>query len=364
MAKGTIYITGLIGSFEDTKGTELTDIMRQVSILKDVDSLDVIIENSEGGCVDTGYSIANYLKSLNIPITTIAKGYVASISTIIFLSGGKRLMSKGAELMIHTPWADGVTGDSDKFLEVSKDIKETENKILKDYVNATNQKGDALLTLMKNETWIDSSLAFDLGFATHELQETTVKAVAYINNKNENKMSKENDLLSKIKALFDSKPQVLAMDVNTVDGDVLVFEKESGEPEIGDKATVNGETANGNYSVKEGAETYTFENGNLTEIIVAEAETETTEDVAALISESEAKQSKMLESVTEMVKKLEQSFAKLQIENKEMKTQNEEKEQMFASLKSLVSEQITETKIVAKSATETKKEEEKNPLKF
>ena len=95
---GNIYISGQIGTFDGTPGTELIDIVSQVKSQPKATAFNVHI-NSEGGLVDVGFDIYNYLKSLGKPITTIGSGIVASIATVIFMAGTKWLMFSGDLLL-------------------------------------------------------------------------------------------------------------------------------------------------------------------------------------------------------------------------------------------------------------------------
>ena len=99
---GNIYISGQIGSFDGTPGIELIDVVSQVKKQPKATAFNVHI-NSEGGLVDVGFDIYHYLKSLGKPITTIGSGIVASIATVIFMAGSKRLIRENTPFMIHLP---------------------------------------------------------------------------------------------------------------------------------------------------------------------------------------------------------------------------------------------------------------------
>ena len=105
---GKIYISGLIGTFGDEKGVELIDVISQVKKQPQATSFEVYI-NSEGGVVDVGFDIYNFLKSLGLPITTIGNGMVASIATVIFMAGTKRVVTPNTDFMIHLPMG-GIEG--------------------------------------------------------------------------------------------------------------------------------------------------------------------------------------------------------------------------------------------------------------
>jgi ATP-dependent Clp protease protease subunit len=75
MITGHIYITGYIGSFKDEngvdiKGVELIDVISAVQRNMNAEKYNVYIK-SNGGRVDVGYNIYEYLKDLKQHITTI-----------------------------------------------------------------------------------------------------------------------------------------------------------------------------------------------------------------------------------------------------------------------------------------------------
>lgn len=69
--------------------------------LKSVESITVFI-TSGGGIVDYGIAIYDLLKSLNIPITTVAIGQCSSVATVIFAAGSKRYISKNCVYLLHS----------------------------------------------------------------------------------------------------------------------------------------------------------------------------------------------------------------------------------------------------------------------
>ncbi len=256
--KAIISINGLIGTFENEKGIELADIVAQVQAQKDCTEIEVRIGNSAGGVVDTGFDIYNYLKSLNKPITTVIDDYCASITSVIFLAGNKRIMKPQAKLMIHTPWGKP-EGDADFLQSYSAELRGIEKQLSKIYNQHTNIGEEALLMLMKNETEMSSEEAVKLGFATEIVTQQPI--VAYINN--QNKMSLANKLKAMAKKLEDNKP--LNLTVQDATGKEVIFETENETPQVGDKATIDDAPANGNILMPSG-ETYVFENGELKEI--------------------------------------------------------------------------------------------------
>jgi ATP-dependent protease ClpP protease subunit len=98
--ESVININGEIGVYAQTS---LLSVVEQMKKTPDITSVKVII-NSEGGEVETGFQIYDYLKSLNIPVTTVADGMCCSIATVIFMAGSKRIVKDSSVFMIHLPW--------------------------------------------------------------------------------------------------------------------------------------------------------------------------------------------------------------------------------------------------------------------
>lgn len=268
--EGTIYINGQIGSYENEKGTELIDIIQQVKAQAGATSFRVHI-NSEGGVVDTGFDIFNYLKSLQVPITTVGSGLVASIATVIFMAGDKRILTSGTQFMIHSPMG-GIDGTADEIEAYAQSVRDCENKLIKFYTNQTGLGADAIAPLLRNETWLTEEQATSLGFATTSNE--PILAKAYLNLNNDKQMTKEDK--SWIEAKFEAIQNLFTKTiVNIVLQDANGVEIEFPEvmdgetPAIGAMANVDGQPAEGEYLMPDGS-TYVFAAGALSEIREAE----------------------------------------------------------------------------------------------
>lgn len=316
--EGTIYINGQIGTTPEQKGVELIDIIQQVKSQEGALSYRVHI-NSEGGVVDTGFDIFNYLKSLKLPITTIGSGLVASIATVIFMAGDKRVLTNGTQFMIHSPMG-GIDGTADQIEEYAQSIRDCENKLVKFYSQQTGLSVDALQPLVKNETWLTEDQATSLGFAT--LLNEPILAKAYLNLNKDNQMTKEDK--SWIESKFDSilnafkKPivNIVLQDANGVS--VEFPEVMDGEtPEIGAIANVDGQPAEGEYLMPDGS-TFVFSSGALTEIKEVEIEDAAAEEIAELkrqLAEKEA----ALQANSETIANQEAQITNIVKEVKELK---------------------------------------------
>src|SRR5699024_8586645 len=117
------------------------------------------------------------------------------------------------------------------------------------------------LELMKNDTWITAKKCLSIGFATEieELNTVDAKIVASLSNKynpKNEKMSKETkekasrwDALAK---LFGSNDVKAVVELKTATQDVITFPDIDALSDIeeGVKGLVNGETADGEFSVE------------------------------------------------------------------------------------------------------------------
>jgi len=186
---GKILIHGEIGSEIDrdgniiVKGVDLMDVVEQWKAQKETaQSFEVEID-SPGGYCHVGHSIYEFLKTIQQPVTTIAVNQCASIATIIFLAGERRVAT--CPLMIHNPW-NVVQGDADQIQKEADELRTEEDKIISIYSKHTGLEKIALDALMKIETYIPPEKAVTLGFATETGEATAptniLKAVAKFKN--------------------------------------------------------------------------------------------------------------------------------------------------------------------------------------
>ncbi|MDP2686453.1 MAG: Clp protease ClpP [Aequorivita sp.] len=214
---GTIYINGVIGV-----DCEMIDVVRQYKSFDSPTAITVVID-SVGGYVDTGKRIYNYLKSLDVEVTTVAKGLCASIASYIFFAGDVRQMYEDAEIMIHLP-SGGVNGTAKDIEDYSKEMRLLESELADFYTPFFNLDNTTIQSLLEEETWINSTTALDMGIVDSVL--VSQKAVALFDNKKENKVKNEmtkneRTFFNVLKNLFTSEPvNLMIQDAN---GDEITF---------------------------------------------------------------------------------------------------------------------------------------------
>lgn len=292
--KATIYISGVIG-----EETTLLDVIRQYKSFSDVTELEAVI-HSEGGSVQEGEAIYNYLKGLNIPITTTTdKAY--SIAAKIFAAGNVRNVEDFEKaIMIHFAWAD-VQGKAEKLEMVAGQLRELEDDFASFYSEFLAIDSDAIRTLLDNETFISGKEAVELGFATNLKQ--SVKAVALYNYKSNNEKMTEKKKETLGKKLLDAMAAFISgedsVEINAAlilqdsTGTEIVFTEieETAMPKVGDIATIGGEPVpDGSYVMPSMEDqTFVFVGGKLTEIMPKEEEMAQEEQEQPTAEQVEAK---------------------------------------------------------------------------
>lgn len=311
---GNIYITGEIGV-----NIELKDVIKQVQDQKEALEYNIYI-NSIGGYVDTGFDIYNYLVNLNKPITTIGTGFVASIATVIFLAGAKRKLTAGTQFMIHNP-SGGIEGTAEQIENYNKGLKDAENNLIKFYSEKTGLEKDALIPLLRNETFLSNEEAISFGFATETNE--TIKASFKINNNNKkNEMVLNQDdknwfesLFSNFAKKFNKPKNVMLLDAT---GKEINFPSvEDGlNPQVGDAGEIDGQPVpDGTYEMPSlNNASVTFVGGVITEIVEVDNEIEN------LKKENEVLKQQNLE-LTSKVTETENKISEIENEFKNLKTQ-------------------------------------------
>jgi len=135
-----------------------------------------LLISSPGGDVTEGMAIADMLEMYSGNVETLGIGVVASIASVILMSGDKVKMTPNSFLMIHRPWG-GAIGTADE-MRSSADTLDKMDTMLVDYYVSKMQKrnkaeGNASLRIqrmMDAETWLTAQQALDLGFIDEIVQ--------------------------------------------------------------------------------------------------------------------------------------------------------------------------------------------------
>lgn len=170
IAEGLIYPDEYL--YEGDKGISKVRLQNQINAAS-ADEI-VIIIDSQGGQMEEGWKIVDYLLSLNKPIKTVVQGNCYSMAVALFLTGSERLISPNSDLMIHLPEYDpymsylgGNKYDLETYIE---DLVQAEEKLLKYYVSRTGKSESSMSSLLAANkgtgTFLSSDESVSNGFAT------------------------------------------------------------------------------------------------------------------------------------------------------------------------------------------------------
>lgn len=330
--RNEIKIYGEIVPFQDDwiiEGGGYCNLSHVQNQLAKCNGEDVTVRiNSFGGDVDEGFAIYSelrrYAKDNNATITTLAEGSCASIATVFFLAGDKRIVTEHTEPFVHNAWTYTM-GDSKTLLKASANLERCNDKIAKHYEQHTNLTYEEARELMDNETAITAEECLVLRFAT-EIEEVfrPVALQRIIKNKYNQKQTKmANKKKSGFKAMlkkalgFQNKILKTAEDLE-VDFPEL---EENDTPAVGDKATVDGDANYTGEVVMANGEIYVFESGTLSEI--KEAGGEQNQEGDESIDEQDVEEIKadleeIKETLVTIIEEVVPELAKLNKENKRL----------------------------------------------
>ena len=302
----TLRIYGDIGEYSPD-GMEAISARMVADFLETADDQVTVRINSRGGDVQEGWAIHDLLVNSGKKIKTIGEGKVYSIATIIFLAGDEREMLKNADGLIHNPYIPPFTladaYESADLHKIAAELEQEEQKILAFYVERTGSPIETLSEYMKNDTKLSAEDMLKLGFATKVIE--PVRAYAYIRT-NLTNMKDEKAFFEKLGEALDGAvakiknlsrlPQV-DQTLTDKDGNEFTVERETGSPEVGDKASPDG-----TYTLTDG-KVITVADGTITEVKEAEAPDEladakeTIATLEAKITELETAQAAKVEEI-------------------------------------------------------------------
>ena len=280
------------------EGKSFKDIDEFVSSIPEDDSDINIKLHCNGGEVLEGLAIYDKLRSTGKTISATVEGTCASMATIILLSAqkDKRKAYKNAEILVHEPYMAYQTthGTAEELRRASEEMQHIEDKLIDIYVDRTDADRDTIVELMHDGKFIGADKAMEIGLISTIVEPISAKkVVTNIINQTPTEMATDNEIKVKrslwekvlsalglgeaeAEEVMDAKDEnqgeeakPLNLTLETADGATLTVEREDGEPQVGDKASPDGE-----HQMPDG-KTIIVTDGEITEI--REPETEETE---------------------------------------------------------------------------------------
>lgn len=263
------------------------------SIAEDDNFIDIRL-HCDGGSVLEGWAIYDRLRATGKTISATVEGNAASMATVIMMAAPKerRFAYQSAQICVHNPWVCpwelGDAVNADVLQKYADDLRAEQRKMVDLYVERCGCTAEAIQSLMDEDKYIGTEQAKNIGLIGNiippasaskrsPVAQGTKATKQYIsNNSNSNKMAKEDknvtvkqSFIDKVLHFFGKSTIAeisFGMDLNTADGQVLTVEREEGAPQVGDKATPDGE-----FVMPDGA-TIVVSEGVITEIRPAKEE--------------------------------------------------------------------------------------------
>ena len=126
----------------------------------------LLVINSPGGSVDSGFAIWDQIKLISSPVTTLVTGLAASMGSILSLCAapGRRFATKNSRIMIHQPSIYGVIRGQATDLDIqAKEILKTRQSIVSVYVEATGKEYGVIDKAIDRDAWMSAQEAKDFG---------------------------------------------------------------------------------------------------------------------------------------------------------------------------------------------------------
>ncbi len=148
------------------------EIIRKLWYLEEKDPQKpiLLVINSPGGSVDSGFAIWDQIKMLTCPVYTLISGLAASFGSLlgIVAEKGKRFATPFSRIMIHQPLISGVIQGQATDLEIqAKEMLKTREMIIDIYVKATGKKEKEIAKAIDRDNWMTAQEAQEFGLVDH-----------------------------------------------------------------------------------------------------------------------------------------------------------------------------------------------------
>lgn len=272
--------------------------------MKDDDEEIEIRLHCEGGVCTEGWAIYDRLRASGKRITAIVEGVAASMATIILMAAPKerRKAYENATLLVHNPYTFKMGGmTADDLRKAADDMQREQDRILDLYVERCGCDREEMQSLMNEDKPIDTKRAMEMGLIGEIITPASARGIINHNNRKGmettevktsifDKMLRklgfksieevDEEALDAVDETEEGVTDVLCMELSAADGSVVTVERESGVPQVGDKASPDGE-----FEMPDGR-VIVIEEGVITDIKTDEEET--AEDAAEEVDEVQA----------------------------------------------------------------------------
>ncbi len=126
----------------------------------------LLVINSPGGAVDSGFAIWDQIKMITSPVTTLITGLAASMGSILSLCAApkRRFATPHARIMIHQPAINAIVRGQATDIDIhAKEILKTRKALVDIYVKATKKDAATIEKAIDRDTWMSAQEALEFG---------------------------------------------------------------------------------------------------------------------------------------------------------------------------------------------------------
>lgn len=126
----------------------------------------LLVINSPGGAIDSGFAIWDQIKMVSSPVSTLITGLAASMGSILSLVAApkRRYATPQSRIMVHQPRLSGVIQGQATDLEIqAKEMLKTRSTLVDIYVQATGRTPAEIEKAIDRDTWMTVLEALEFG---------------------------------------------------------------------------------------------------------------------------------------------------------------------------------------------------------
>lgn len=126
----------------------------------------LLVINSPGGAIDSGFAIWDQIKMVTSPVSTLITGLAASMGSILSLVAApkRRFATAQSRIMVHQPRLSGVIQGQATDLEIqAREMLKTRSTLIDIYVQATGRTPAEIEKAIDRDTWMTVEEALEFG---------------------------------------------------------------------------------------------------------------------------------------------------------------------------------------------------------
>ncbi len=128
--------------------------------------------NSPGGSVSAGLAIYDTMQFLKPDVSTMCIGQAASMGALLLTAGakGKRYSLPHSRIMIHQPWAGGISGQATDISIHAKEILDTRDRLNRILAKHTGQDVETIARDTERDNFMAADMAKKYGLIDEVLE--------------------------------------------------------------------------------------------------------------------------------------------------------------------------------------------------